>query len=134
MTRAGVLRTSLQLLTWCCVVLLAVLSLLPAQEMVRTGFPGQLEHFIAYAGSAGIAMVGYGLSRGGMCIGGFSACAGVLEYLQHFSPGRHPPLEDFAASALGAQRGGAGRCPPLAFSRRTPPLCLLRMALSRRHH
>jgi hypothetical protein len=27
-------------------------------------------------------------------------------YLQHFSPGRHPAIEDFAASALGALCGG----------------------------
>jgi VanZ family protein len=107
MTRAGVLRTSLRLLTWCCVILLAVLSLLPAQEMVRTDLPGQFEHFIAYAGSAAIAMAGYGLSRGGMrVIGGFWAYAGILEYLQHFSPGRHPSFEDFAASALGVLCGG----------------------------
>jgi VanZ family protein len=107
MTRAGVLRTSLRPLTWCCVILLAVFSLLPAQEMVRTDLPGQFEHFIAYAGSAAIAMAGYGLSRGGMrIIGGFWAYAGILEYLQHFSPGRHPSFEDFATSALGALCGG----------------------------
>jgi hypothetical protein len=63
MIRVSLVTTSLRLLTWCCVILLAVLSLLPAQEMVRTGFPGQFEHFIADAGSAAIAMVGYGLSR-----------------------------------------------------------------------
>jgi hypothetical protein len=34
-------------------------------------------------------MAGYGASRGGMqIIGGFWAYAGILEYLQHFSPGR----------------------------------------------
>ena len=36
---ANLLMTSLRVLTWCCVILLAVLSLLPAQ--VRTGLPGQ---------------------------------------------------------------------------------------------
>jgi VanZ family protein len=104
---AGLLVTSLRILTWCCVILLAVLSLLPAQEMVRTGLPGRLEHFVAYAGSAAIAMAGYGASRGGMqIIGGFWVYAGILEYLQHFSPGRHPAIEDFGASALGALCGG----------------------------
>jgi hypothetical protein len=39
-------------------------------------------------------------------IGGFWVYAGILEYLQHFSPGRHPAIEDFAASALGALCGG----------------------------
>jgi len=70
--RASFVMTSLRVLTWCCVVLLAVLSLLPAQQMVRTGLPGRLEHFVAYAGSAAIAMAGYGASRGGVqIIGGF---------------------------------------------------------------
>jgi VanZ family protein len=103
----GLLRTSLRVLTWACVVLLGFLSLLPAEEMVRTGFPGQLEHFAAYAGSGAIAMAGYGLNRGApWVIGSFCLYAGILEYLQHFSPGRHPSLEDFAASALGALCGG----------------------------
>jgi hypothetical protein len=66
--RAGLLVKSLRVLTWCCVILLAVLSLLPAQQMVRTGLPGRLEHFVAYAGSAAIGMAGYGASRGGMQI------------------------------------------------------------------
>jgi VanZ family protein len=105
--RASFVTTSLRVLTWCCVILLAVLSLLPAQQMVRTGLPGRLEHFVAYAGSAAIAVAGYGVSRGSVqIIGGFWVYAGVLEYLQHFSPGRHPSIADFAASALGALCGG----------------------------
>jgi len=60
---------------------------------VRTGLPGRLEHFVAYAGSAAIAMAGYGETRGGVqIIGGFWVYAGILEYLQHFSPGRHPAI------------------------------------------
>jgi VanZ family protein len=30
----------------------------------------------------------------------------LLRYLQHFSPGRHPSIADFSASALGASFGG----------------------------
>jgi VanZ family protein len=104
---ANFLTTSLRVLTWCCIIVLPVLSLLPAQHMVRTGFPGRLEHFVAYAGSAAIAMAGYGARRGGtQIIGAFWAYAGILEYLQHFSPGRHPSIADFAASAVGALCGG----------------------------
>ena len=105
---ASLINPSLRVLTWCCVILLAVLSLLPTQAMVRTGLPGQLEHFVAYAGSAAIAMAGYGASRGivQIIIGGFWVYAGILEYLQHFSPGRHPAIEDFAASALGSLCAG----------------------------
>jgi VanZ family protein len=99
--------TSLRVLTWCCLIILAVLSLLPARAMVRTGLPGLVEHFVAYAGSAAIAVAGYGASRGSMpIIGGFWVYAGVLEYLQHFSPGRRPSIADFGASALGALCGG----------------------------
>ena len=98
---------SLRVLTLFCVVLLAVLSLLPAQDMVRTGFPGRVEHFVAYAGSAAIAIAGYGARRGAaQIVGGFWVYAGILEYLQHFSPGRHPAIGDFTASALGALCGG----------------------------
>src|SRR5215831_4260922 len=101
--RASLVTTLLRVLTWCCVVVLAVLSLLPARDMVRTGLPGRLEHFVAYAGSAAIAMAGYCANRGAVqIIGGFLAYAGILEYLQHFSPGRHPSVGDFAASAFGA--------------------------------
>ena len=52
-------------------------------------------------------MVGYGLNRGAArIIGCFWLYAGILEYLQNFSPGRNPALVDFAASAFGALCGG----------------------------
>jgi len=98
------MRHLFRVLTWCSVVALAILSLLPAEEMVRTGFGHHIEHFSAYAGSAGIAMIGYGQRRRApwIIVLGFWAYAGLLEYLQHFAPGRTPAFEDFAASALGA--------------------------------
>jgi VanZ family protein len=105
--RPGLVRTTLRLLTWACVVLLAVLSLTPGEEIepLRTDLPGQVEHIIAYAGSGAIAMAGYGLNRSPVrIIGWFWLYAGVLEYLQNFSPGRNPtwisqhrPLEPCAA-------------------------------------
>ena len=117
-----------RVLTWCCVIVLAVLSLLPAQEladlsllpaleMARTRLSPQIEHFLAYAGAAAIAMAGYGPSRGSMrIIAGLWMCAAILEYLRHFSPGRHPAIEDFAASALGSLCGGLA----VALLRRRP--------------
>ena len=97
---------SFRILTGCCVILLALLALLPAQNMVRTGMPGGLEHFVAYAGSASIAVGGYGRRGAVRIIGLFWVYAALLEYLQHFSPGRHPSIADFSASALGATFGG----------------------------
>ena len=95
-----------RILTWCCVLLLAVLSLLPAQDLARTGMPGEFEHVLAYAGATSIAVAGYGRRGALRTIGLFWIYAGVLEYLQHFSPGRHPSFVDFAASAFGALLGG----------------------------
>ena len=115
--RASLIMPVARVLTWGCVILLAVLSLWPGRGIgflyvlpelysMRTGLPGRLEHFIAYAGSAAIGMLGYGASwGGGRVIGSFCVYAAILEYLQHFSPGRHPSLGDFAASALGALCG-----------------------------
>jgi VanZ family protein len=107
--RAGLLKTSLRFLTWVGVVLLAILSLTPSEEIeaVRTDLPRQVEHIIAYAGSGAIAMAGYGLNRGAVQVIGFLwVYAGILEYLQHFSPGRNSAFVDFGASALGALFGG----------------------------
>jgi hypothetical protein len=44
--RPGLLRTTLRVLTWLCVVVLAVLSLTPGEEVepLRTDLPGQVEH------------------------------------------------------------------------------------------
>ena len=115
---ANLVITVSRVLTWCCVILLAVLSLLPGQalaalsllppmKVVRTVLPAPLEHFVAYAGATAIAMAGYGSSRGGMqIIGGLCVYAGLLEYIRHFSPGRHPSLGKFTGSALGALCGG----------------------------
>jgi VanZ family protein len=75
--------------------------------MVRTGIPGEFEHFAAYAASTSVAMAAYGRSRNMMAIIAlFWGYAGLLEYLQQFSPGRHPAFTDFAASAAGALSGG----------------------------
>jgi hypothetical protein len=66
------------------VIILADLSLLPAQNMVRTGMPGELEHFIAYAGSASIAIAGYGRRVAGRIVGLFWIYAALLDYSSIF--------------------------------------------------
>ena len=88
--RASLVIPVARVLTWGCVILLAVLSLwpgrgvgflyvLPEFNSMRTGLPGRLEHFIAYAGSAAVAIAGYGASWGGVrVIGSFWVYATVL--------------------------------------------------------
>jgi VanZ family protein len=90
---------------WGCVALLAVLSLLPASEMVRTSLGGHIEHATAYAGTAlliGLSYPAWGWRR---IAAGLVIYAGVLELLQNFSPGRHPALLDWLSSSTGAMIG-----------------------------
>jgi len=117
MRSSGVI-TSLRILLWCWVIVLAALtllpvrafaglSLLPAIKMVRGVVPAPVGHFVAYTVAGGLAMAVYGASRGGMqIICGLWVYAGVLEYFQHFSPGRYPSIVAFIGSALGALCGG----------------------------
>ena len=116
--RSSGFMTSLRILTWCCIILLAALSLLPARafaalsllptiKMVRAVVPAPVGHFVAYAMVGALAMAIYGPRRGGMrIIGGFWVYAAVGGYLQHFSPGRYPSIASFVGSALGALFGG----------------------------
>lgn len=97
----------LRIVTWICVLTLALLSLMPADYLPRTGFPGVLNHFIAYAGSCGIAIAAYRNDRltSWKIIAPFCVYAAILEYLQGFV-GRDPAVKDFVASSLGAACGG----------------------------
>jgi hypothetical protein len=116
--RARLVNTSLYILAWCGVILLAVLLLAPAHalaavwllplmKIMRAVLPATVEHFLAYTAVTAITMAAYGSSRGGVrIIGALCAYAGILEYLRHFSPGRHPSIAKFAGSALGALCGG----------------------------
>jgi hypothetical protein len=86
---AGFLMTSLRILTMCCVNLL--LSLLPAQQMVRTGLPGRVEHFVTYSGSAAVAIPGYGASSGIMQMSrGFWVYAAILDIPSGFGMRTEP--------------------------------------------
>jgi VanZ family protein len=90
---------------WGCVILLAVLSLLPAEEMVRTSLGGHIEHAIAYAGTAflfGLSYPAWGWQRIAIAL---VIYAGILELLQNFSPGRHPAVLDWISSSAGALMG-----------------------------
>jgi len=90
---------------WTLIVAIGVLSLLPKEEMVRTGLGGHIEHVLAYAGTAAVVAYAYGVRRAPVFTVGLIAYAGVLEFLQRFSPGRVSSIEDFAFSAIGVLLG-----------------------------
>lgn len=95
----------LRLAAWGCVGLLAILSLLPAEEMTRTSLGGHVEHAMAYAGTALLARLGYPQRRFGWTVLALVIYAGCLEYLQHFAVGRSPAVEDWLASSMGVLFG-----------------------------
>ena len=91
-----------------CVGLIVFLSLIPGSWQERTPLPGPVEHFIAYAGTATILLLAARRPRPDhylLVLALLSAFSGLMEELQHFSPGRDPQIIGFVASSLGAQAG-----------------------------
>jgi VanZ family protein len=101
------IRSGLLAAGWGCVGLIAVLSLLPGDEMVRTSLGGHVEHAMAYAGTALLLSFGSPARKTWWIMAGLVAYAGLLEVLQNFSPGRHPAVEDWVASSTGVLVGCA---------------------------
>jgi VanZ family protein len=99
------LKTLARFAAGACVLAVAVLSLLPAERMARTGLGGHIEHMAVYLGTALTTGVAFD-ERGDLAIFfALSAYAAVLEFLQRFSPGRISSLDDFAFSAAGVLMG-----------------------------
>lgn len=97
----AVLRAS----AWFCVGLIAFLSLMPREMEARTGLPGEVEHLIAYAGTAGLFRLGYLSWAGWRIAAALFVYAGCLELLQGFVSGREPGLNGALASGAGAILG-----------------------------
>ena len=92
---------------WFCVVVLAYLSLVPHDMEVRTTLVPGVEHLIAYAATAGLLTLGYPGRRVLRVAAALILYSAALELLQSFSPGRHPGLDGFVWSGLGALAGAA---------------------------
>jgi VanZ family protein len=89
-----------------CLVVLMVLSLLPADRRPHTGSPGQLEHFVAYFGTAAFLAFGFRTMRDRVAmISLLVGLAAVLELIQRLIPGRHSQFIDWFASSFGAGCG-----------------------------
>lgn len=95
----------LRLAGWLCIGVLVVLSWIPSDWEARTSLPGQIEHAIAYCGTAAIFAFAYQDAPRWRLIAGFVALAGVLEVGQLWVPGRTSQVIDFAASSIGAIAG-----------------------------
>jgi hypothetical protein len=90
-----------------CVTLLAYLSLIPPVMEVRTGWPGQIEHALAYAGAGLWLALAFPRARFLYIVGGLVAYAGLHEIGQLWVPGRKSQTVDWLASCSGAIVGTA---------------------------
>lgn len=90
-----------------CVVIIVVLSLLPAQEMPRTGIPDGTDHFIAYWGTGGLMALAFRGRGAVLALAGLAlvGLGGLMEVLQQLSPGRSTTWSDFLMSGGGAVAG-----------------------------
>jgi VanZ family protein len=88
----------------CCLVII-VLSLLPGNERPHTGFSGNIEHVVAYAGTA--CFVALALRRPSLpvLVIAFSAASAFFEICQIWIPGRSAGFDNWFASTLGAVIG-----------------------------
>src|SRR5215212_2031728 len=94
---------------WLCVARITVLSLVPHDMEVRTPAPAGVEHAIAYAGTAGLMVLGYPRHPVWLIAGLMAAYSGVMEVLQTLSPGRHPGFDGALWSSAGAMIGACHR-------------------------
>lgn len=95
------------LLAGCCVLAIAVVSLLPADEMLRTGIGGHTEHVVAYTLTT--LAVAHSRRHGRLALvsGALIAYAAALEFLQRFVPGRSSELIDLLFSIAGVATGAS---------------------------
>lgn len=92
----------------CGLIIIVTLSLLPGSAMVRLHVPGWIEHFCAYYAAATLLVLALpGRRNLALIMLGLVALAGLMEVLQHFSPGRTPKVADFLAGSTGALLGAA---------------------------
>ena len=104
MQREGMLPRSVQVLAWIvCASVLGALSLLPAGSVPRTSLGNHAEHAIVYAAAAFLVVLAQHPTARALFL--LTLYAAALEYLQRFSPGRTPHLEDFLFSAFGILTG-----------------------------
>jgi VanZ family protein len=83
---------------WFSIAVLGVASWLPAEEMIRTGADGRLEHRAAYLISGLAVFTAYPRRLKWLIAILMTFYAGILEFGQLWVPGRHAAILDWAAS------------------------------------
>ena len=92
---------------WVAVGFLAVATLVPAPERPQSGLSSGLEHVAAYAVTAA-AFSFASTTRRWKILLILCLYAAILEFLQHYAPGRHARFGDFLTSCAGVFVGVSG--------------------------
>ena len=91
---------------WAGIAAITILSLVPGSDRPHSGFPGQVEHFAAYACTGLALSLAYlGLWERLAFWLGLAAASGVFEILQIWIPGRGAKIQDALASTIGLTAG-----------------------------
>jgi VanZ family protein len=87
-------------------IVIAAASLSPQSPAIQTGFGDKLDHLAAYSVLSLLVALGWsGRFAPGVIVGAAVGFGGLLELLQHFSPGRQADWADFAVNSVGAVTG-----------------------------
>ena len=90
-----------RILAWIGLLLIVVLSVVPAAERPVTEFKSEFEHFAAFALVGGAFALGYDLSWGRLMLLALFFCGGI-ELLQVPLPTRHARASDFVINFVAA--------------------------------
>lgn len=106
--RAPLLLATCRWLSPAAVAVLTVLSLVPGEDRPHTGASGNVEHFAAYAITAGLIAAGFPAWPAGWILAALSTASASFEILQIWIPGRSAGVGNWAASTAGACLGTIG--------------------------
>jgi VanZ family protein len=99
-------QRALKFMAWACLVVVAILSLVPGNERPHTFMRPKMEHFVAYAGTGLFFAAAYqGRWERWLAWSGLALASVIFEILQNFTPGRSPSVMDAVASTSGMTLG-----------------------------
>lgn len=98
-------RPLARLLAVATMITLVVLSTVPGSLRPHTMVSGNVEHFVAYAGTAFLAEVGLLSLKGWRTLALLSLASAAFEVFQIWIPGRSAGIDNWAASSAGALVG-----------------------------
>jgi VanZ family protein len=97
---------SARIAAWLAVLIIVVLSVVPGTMRPHVLGNDYAEHFVAYFIAGSLFAIGYRRSRQLLASGVLLAtCAGLLEFVQLWIPGRSASISDFEVSTIAAWIG-----------------------------